>query len=109
MSQPPKSAPYSGTTLWVAAALCAAVPWTARSLLNDRVQGQLSQRASDYLGVDVELGRASVGLTGTLEIEDLRVAQEFEADRLVAAVAPTTVTSAAPCWRRRGRPPEHRR
>lgn len=75
--------------LAVASVACVALPLVARSKLNTRVSVELAAKASASLGLPIELGTASVGLTGTLEILDVRVGKFFRAKRVMASIAPS--------------------
>ncbi len=79
--------------LLISAVLCLALPLLARHQLNERVSVDLAARASQTLGLPIELGEASVGLTGTLEIRDVRVGEFFHAKRVIASIAPSGGTS----------------
>jgi hypothetical protein len=78
-------------TLACAALLCIALPLVAAKGLHHKVHVELADAASEALGIPVELGHASVGLTGTLEISEVRVADVFAADRVIASVSPTRI------------------
>lgn len=75
--------------LVVASVACVALPLVARNALNNRVSVELAAQASEALGLPIELGTASVGLTGTLEIRDVRVGEFFRAKRVMASIAPS--------------------
>ncbi len=74
--------------LVLAGVVCVALPAFAHHKLNRRVSGDLAAQASAFLGLPIELGEASVGLTGTLEIQDVRVGEFFRAKRVMASIAP---------------------
>lgn len=78
-------------TLSCAAMLCTALPLAAQSNLDRKVHVELANAASNALGVPIELGHASVGLTGTLEISEVRVGEVFSAERVIASVSPTRI------------------
>ena len=78
-------------TLSCAAVCCVALPLAARSHLDRKVHIDLADAASSALGMPIELGHASVGLTGTLEISEVRVAEVFSADRVIAYVTATRI------------------
>ncbi len=80
-------------TLLISAVFCLALPLFARHQLNKRVSVDLAARASQTLGLPIQLGEASVGLTGTLEIRDVRVGEFFHAKRVIASIAPSGGTS----------------
>tara|TARA_R110002096_G_scaffold44526_4_gene120057 strand:- start:38710 stop:40824 length:2115 start_codon:yes stop_codon:yes gene_type:complete len=75
--------------LAVAGVASLALPLLAREKLHHRVSVELAEQASEVLGLPIELGQASVGLTGTLEIRDIRVGEFFRAKRLMASIAPS--------------------
>lgn len=79
--------------LAVAGVACIALPLVARQKLNQRVSVDLAKQASESLGLPIELGQASVGLTGTLEIRDVRVGEFFHAKRVMASIAPSASAS----------------
>lgn len=78
-------------TLACAALLCTLLPLAASRGLDHKVHVELADTASQALGIPVQLGHASVGLTGTLEISDVRVADVFAAERVIASVSPTRI------------------
>ncbi len=75
--------------LAIAGICCVVLPVFAQHKLHQRVSVELANRASDSLGLPIELGEASVGLTGTLEIRDVRVGEFFHAKRVMASIAPS--------------------
>ncbi len=77
--------------LGCAAVICSALPLVAQSNLERKVHVDLAGAASDAIGAPVRLGQVSVGLTGTLEISDVRVSNIFSAKRVIASVSPTSI------------------
>jgi hypothetical protein len=51
----------------------------------------LAGAASENIGAPIRLGDVSVGLTGTLEISDVRIGELFQAKRVIASVSPTSI------------------
>ncbi|MCP4446891.1 MAG: hypothetical protein GY811_16305 [Myxococcales bacterium] len=79
--------------LATAGLLCVALPLLARHALTERVSVDLAAQASASLGLPIELGQATVGLTGTLEIQNIRVGGFFRAKRVMASIAPSASTA----------------
>lgn len=74
--------------LCVAVVACVLVPLIAKRSLDHKVQDELAATASEYAGLSIGLGHASVGLTGTLEISDIRIGDDFVAKKVIARVTP---------------------
>ncbi len=77
----------NGLLLCTSGVLCIVLPQLAKRSLDKKVQSELAEAASDSFGVPISLGHASVGLTGTLEVRDVRVGDVFRAKRVIARVA----------------------
>lgn len=85
LSRSPKK---TGLILCVSGAICVIGPMLAKRALDNKVQIELANTASASFGVPIHLGEATVGLTGTLEISDIRVGNVFSADSVTASVSP---------------------